>query len=198
MAELWLSTDADPTHKVRLATGGPGWTTGPRNYLGPGAQQAVPVTLRADRVYYVEVLLKQEWGPGYASVSWQRPDGTPFGQPIAGAYLSPYDPALAPAGPRHGAAAGGGAAQRRAAVPVSLPLRRAGPANRQAGAGPGRRNAGRVRPARPPRAEPGRAAAPAPGVELEQVRRAGPAADERAHDAPGHGRAGEPASAGHG
>ncbi len=94
-AELWLSTDADPTHKTRLATSSI-FTTGPRNYSANTEQQSAPVQLRANRVYYLEVLHKQEWGPGYASVSWQLPDGSQLGAPIAGAYLSPYDPAGTP------------------------------------------------------------------------------------------------------
>ena len=67
-----------------------------RKHLSWPEQQSEPVSLRADRVYYLEVLHKQEWGEAYASVSWQLPDGTPAGQPTAGAYMSPYDPALPP------------------------------------------------------------------------------------------------------
>ena len=94
-AELWLSTDADPTHKARLATSSQ-FLMGPHDYKRWPEQQSAPVQLRANQVYYLEVLHKQEWGDGFASVSWQLPDGSQLGAPIAGAYLSPYDPAGTP------------------------------------------------------------------------------------------------------
>jgi len=87
-AELWLSSDADPTHKVRLATC-QGWTSGPHDFSRYASQQSAPVTLAAGQKYYVEVLHKQGWGPGYVAVAWLRPDGVRQ-EPIPGASLIPF------------------------------------------------------------------------------------------------------------
>ena len=94
-AKAWLSLDGNPAHKVALNASSI-FTQGPRDYTANDEQKSAVVALRADRVYYLEVQLKQEWDKAYASLSWQQPDGTPAKLPIAGAYLSPYDPALPP------------------------------------------------------------------------------------------------------
>ncbi|WP_133659749.1 T9SS type A sorting domain-containing protein, partial [Hymenobacter sp. UV11] len=53
------------------------------------AQQSAPVTLTAGQKYYVEVLHKQGWGPGYVAVAWLRPDGVRQ-EPIPGSSLIPF------------------------------------------------------------------------------------------------------------
>jgi len=87
-SELWLSTDDDPTHKVRIASCA-GWTSGARDYYRYASQQSAAVTLTAGTKYYLEVLHKQGWGPGYVSVAWKQPNGT-LEAPMAATRLSPY------------------------------------------------------------------------------------------------------------
>ncbi len=90
-AELYLSTDADLAHKVRLLSG-TDYTSGPRDYDRYPSQQSAPVTLQAGQRYYIEALHKNEWGPGYVSVAWLTPGATARQEPIPGANLMPFDP----------------------------------------------------------------------------------------------------------
>ena len=92
--ELWLSTDADPANKVRLATCG-NWISGIHDYTRYATQQSAPVTLVAGQKYYLEVLHKQSWGPGFFSVAVALPDGTTEA-PLAGSHLSPFVPGTTP------------------------------------------------------------------------------------------------------
>ena len=87
-AEFWLSSDAEPSRKVRLASC-QGWTSGPHDFTRYASQQSAPVTLSAGQRYYVEVLHKQGWGPGYVALAWQRPDGLRQ-EPIPGSSLIPF------------------------------------------------------------------------------------------------------------
>ena len=87
-AEFWLSSDADPGHKQRLATC-QSWTSGPHDFARYPSQQSVPVSLQAGQQYYVEVLHKQGWGPGYLALAWLRPDGLRQ-EPIPGSSLIPF------------------------------------------------------------------------------------------------------------
>ncbi|MDO7852968.1 DUF6443 domain-containing protein [Hymenobacter convexus] len=91
VAELWLSTDADPAHRVRIAYVQV-WTAS-REWNKYPEQHSVPVMLEAGRRYYVEVLHREFGGGDNLAVAWQRPDGT-FEGPIAGQYLAP--PGTAP------------------------------------------------------------------------------------------------------
>ncbi|MEJ7660008.1 MAG: PA14 domain-containing protein [Hymenobacter sp.] len=92
-AELWLSSGADPTRKQRLAAC-QDWTNGPHDFTRYPAQQSAPLTLQAGQQYYVEVLHKQGWGPGYLSLAWLRPDGLRQ-EPIPGSALIPFAPSTA-------------------------------------------------------------------------------------------------------
>lgn len=93
-AELALSPDADPSRKVRLATSS-GWTSSAHDWFRSPAQQSAPVVLQAGQRYYVEVLHKQGWGPGYVAVGWQLPDGVQQ-LPIPGASLVPFGAVASP------------------------------------------------------------------------------------------------------
>ncbi|MCB0063037.1 MAG: PQQ-dependent sugar dehydrogenase [Caldilineaceae bacterium] len=84
-AELWLSTDATPANRQRIAAA-PEWTHA-QQWDRYGAQQSVEIQLTAGQRYYIEVLHKQADQKDNLSVAWQMP-----GQErmvIDGAYLSP-------------------------------------------------------------------------------------------------------------
>jgi hypothetical protein len=87
-AELWLSSDADPARKVRIAACS-GWTASNRDFTRYPAQQSAPVALTAGTRYYVEALHKQGWGPGYVAVAWRLPDGSQA-QPIPASNIIPF------------------------------------------------------------------------------------------------------------
>ncbi len=78
--ELWLSTDANPANKVRIA-----WhagATGSREWNRFATQRSAAVTLEGGRFYYIEALHKEGVGGDNLAVSWSGPD---FGQVILGA-----------------------------------------------------------------------------------------------------------------
>jgi autotransporter-associated beta strand protein len=91
-AELWLSTDEDPAHKVKIATV-PAFTN-EHEWVKYPAQKSVEVWLGAGRRYYVEALQKEGTGNDSVSVAWQTP-GTSFNplnaKPIPTGNLMPYD-----------------------------------------------------------------------------------------------------------
>lgn len=78
--EFWLSTDEDPSNKVRIAHHQ--GHTNPREWGKYASQKSAPVTLEAGRFYYIEALQKDGYGGDHLSVAWQGPD---FGQVILGA-----------------------------------------------------------------------------------------------------------------
>lgn len=88
-AELWLSTDANPANKVRIAYVN-GWTAS-REWNKYPSQQSVPINLTAGQRYYIEALHKEGNGGDNLAVGWQLPDGT-FEGPIPGNRLSPVSP----------------------------------------------------------------------------------------------------------
>jgi ELWxxDGT repeat protein len=85
--ELWLSTDADPANKRRIAHVS-GWTS-PRQWTKYATQQSAPVSLVAGQQYYIEALYKEDEGGDNMAVGWQLPDGT-LERPIPGSRLSPF------------------------------------------------------------------------------------------------------------
>jgi hypothetical protein len=87
-AELLLSTDDDPTHKVRIATCTK-WTSSAHDWFRYPSQQSAPVQLLTGHRYYIEATHKQEWGKGYVSVAWQLPNGARQ-MPIPGSSLIPF------------------------------------------------------------------------------------------------------------
>jgi len=86
-SELWLSTDANPAHKVKIA-----YVTGYTNYQQwdkYASQQSAPINLIAGRKYYIEALHKEATGNDHITVGWQLPNGT-LERPIPGNRLSPF------------------------------------------------------------------------------------------------------------
>lgn len=90
-SELWLSTDESPARKMKIASviG----ATSPRQWNKYLTQQSRPIALIKDKKYYIEALHKEASGGDHLAVGWQFPNGTQE-RPIAGKWLSPYEPAL--------------------------------------------------------------------------------------------------------
>lgn len=87
-SELWLSTDADPANKTRIAY--LTRATGVREWDRFNTQKSAAIFLTQGKRYYIEALHKQGIGTDHFAVGWQLPDGT-MERPIAGAWLSPYN-----------------------------------------------------------------------------------------------------------
>ncbi|MES2924794.1 MAG: PA14 domain-containing protein [Verrucomicrobiota bacterium] len=81
--ELWLSTNANPANKRKLAS-----VTGSVNdtqWNGQASQQSVVIPLVAGQYYYIEALQKEGGGGDHLAVAWQGPS---IAQAvIPGAYL---------------------------------------------------------------------------------------------------------------
>jgi len=86
-SELWVSTDANPANKVKIAsvTG----NTTPREWGKYPSQQSTLINLVAGQKYYVEVLHKESSGGDNLAVGWQLPNGS-LERPIPGSRLSPF------------------------------------------------------------------------------------------------------------
>lgn len=93
--ELWLSTDANPANKRRIANI-IGWA-GPRDWAKHPSGKSVPISLVAGQRYYIEVLQSEGGGGDNLAVGWRGP-GLPSTaiSVIEGRYLSP--PATLPPG----------------------------------------------------------------------------------------------------
>jgi hypothetical protein len=87
-AELWLSTDDNPANKRKIASEY-GWTS-VRQWTKYASQQSAPVSLAANKRYYIEALHKEATGGDHVAVGWQLPDGT-LERPIPGMRLSPIE-----------------------------------------------------------------------------------------------------------
>jgi hypothetical protein len=112
-AELFLSPDGDPAHKVSFATCAK-WTASAHDWFRYPSQQSVSVQLQSGQLYYVEVLHKQAWGPGYVAVGWQLPDGRQQ-LPVPGSALLPMEVAAS------GTSARGSTALARTGPATALP-----------------------------------------------------------------------------
>ncbi|MEB0261139.1 MULTISPECIES: PA14 domain-containing protein [unclassified Mucilaginibacter] len=86
-AELWLSTDDDTRHKIKIAST-LSWTNF-REWTKFPSQKSASVALKANGKYYIEVLHKQGGGGDNVSVQWMLPDNT-METPIAVSRLSTY------------------------------------------------------------------------------------------------------------
>ncbi len=86
-AELSLSTDENPSGKVKIAYTNE-WTN-VREYNKLASQKSVSITLTAGKRYYIEALQKEGPGGDNLSVQWQLPDGT-IQTPLPAQYLAPY------------------------------------------------------------------------------------------------------------
>ncbi len=85
--ELWLSTDANPAHKV-LRASILSWTN-PKQYDKFSSQKSVPVRLVKGVRYYIETLHKQYNTYNHLSVAWTLPGGV-FESPVKGSHLAPW------------------------------------------------------------------------------------------------------------
>lgn len=85
-SDLFLSKDADPANKKRIAFV-KGWT-GAKDFKQFPTQKSAPVNLQAGKQYYIEAIHKQDDAGDHLSVAWSGP-GVTEGI-IPGASLSPY------------------------------------------------------------------------------------------------------------
>lgn len=113
-SELWLSTNASPANKAKIASV-TGWT-GSREWSKYASQQSAAVTLTAGQSYYVEVLHKEGDGGDNLAVGWTGP-GIATTTVIDGSYLSPY---AAPADTQAPSAPTGLASPSKTSSSVSL------------------------------------------------------------------------------
>lgn len=91
--ELWLSTDANPGTKQRIAYILNNWA-GPRDWTKYTTQHSAVIPLVAGQKYYIEVLQSEGSGGDNLAVGWSGP-GLPAGiNVVDGRYLSP--PAVLP------------------------------------------------------------------------------------------------------
>ncbi len=75
--ELWLSTDANPANRTRIAN-----VAAPTAFrqwdAAPATQQSAPRTLVQGQRYYVELLHKEGTGTDHWSVGWKKPGDAAF------------------------------------------------------------------------------------------------------------------------
>ncbi|MBD0256043.1 MAG: right-handed parallel beta-helix repeat-containing protein, partial [Cytophagales bacterium] len=86
-SELWLSTDANPANKVKIASV-TGWAI-PREWTKYPSQQSAVITLQANQKYYIEALHKEGAGGDNLAVGWKIP-GSATTDVIPGSVLSPF------------------------------------------------------------------------------------------------------------
>lgn len=86
-SDLYLSTDDNPSNKVRIAYIANNYA-GVREWTTHASQQSTPVALVAGKRYYIEAVHKEGGGGDNLAVGWQLPDAT-FERPIPGNRLSP-------------------------------------------------------------------------------------------------------------
>lgn len=86
-SELWLSTDDNPSNKVKIASV-PGYTSS-LQWSKYSTQKSAPKNLTAGKKYYIEALHKDGSKADNCAVGWQLPDGV-YERPIPGNRLSPF------------------------------------------------------------------------------------------------------------
>lgn len=91
-SELWLSTDANPSNKRRIA--GVNGAVGNQNWTSQAGQQSAVIPLVAGQRYYVEALHKEGGGGDHLAVAWQGPD---FGRTLIDNSHLEYPDAIRPA-----------------------------------------------------------------------------------------------------
>jgi hypothetical protein len=84
-AELWLSADDDPTHKVKICATDV-WTA-PRQWDKSPSQRSAGIHLEPGRRYYLEALQQEGGGADCLSVAWLAPGGKR--EVIPGEFLTP-------------------------------------------------------------------------------------------------------------
>lgn len=86
-SELWLSTNATPSGKVKIASVTS--ATRVQEWEKYPSQRSAPIRLQAGYKYYIEALHKEGTGNDHVAVGWQLPNGT-MERPIAGNRLIPF------------------------------------------------------------------------------------------------------------
>src|SRR5688500_11645067 len=86
-SELWLSKDANPANKFRVAS--VGGFTAVRQWDKYTGQRSAPISLVGGGKYYIEALHKESGGLDHVAVGWQLPNGT-LERPIPGSRLSSF------------------------------------------------------------------------------------------------------------
>ncbi len=86
-SELWLSTNDQPSNKIKIAsvTG----NTRVREWNKFPSQMSAPISLTAGVKYYIETLHKENSEGDNLAVGWQMPNGVQE-RPIPGSRLSPF------------------------------------------------------------------------------------------------------------
>jgi chitodextrinase len=90
-AELWLSTGSSPANKQKIAYHND-WTNS-KEWNKHATQKSGAITLTAGTKYFVEALLKENWGGDNLAAGWRKPSdgsGTSPAEVIPGSVLSPY------------------------------------------------------------------------------------------------------------
>jgi glucose/arabinose dehydrogenase len=87
-SELWLSTNDDPSAKLKIASVS-GYTSA-RQWNKYLTQQSGTMSLTAGKRYYIEALHKENTGADHLAVGWQLPNGV-FERPIPGNRLLPFE-----------------------------------------------------------------------------------------------------------
>jgi hypothetical protein len=101
--EFWLSTDANPANRVRVAHITGGWT-GALEWNKYASQKSTAVNLTQGQRYYIEVLHKEGGGGDSLAVGWARPGQatTTPSEVVPGSVLDAFVPAGNPPPPPSG------------------------------------------------------------------------------------------------
>lgn len=86
-SELWISTDATPENKTKIASVD-AWT-GYREWNKFPSQKSGAIALTAGEKYYIEAIQRETTGGDNLSVGWQLPNGS-LERPILGNRLFPF------------------------------------------------------------------------------------------------------------
>ncbi|MDX2189451.1 MAG: BACON domain-containing carbohydrate-binding protein, partial [Bacteroidota bacterium] len=87
IAELWLSTNQNPSNKIRIAYV-PDWTNY-REFTKYGSQTSALISLTSGLTYYIEAVARENGGGDNLTVAWKLPNGT-VETPIPGGRLLPF------------------------------------------------------------------------------------------------------------
>ncbi|MFA6514638.1 MAG: PA14 domain-containing protein, partial [Patescibacteria group bacterium] len=94
-SDLYLSTDANPANKVKIATVA-GWTNS-REWTKYAGQTSALINLTAGQTYYIEAIHKEGTGGDNLAVGWRVPNSSTTNV-VPGSCLGPYIPAPAAPG----------------------------------------------------------------------------------------------------
>ena len=89
-AELWLSTDANPSNLRKIASLQRYTWTDPHQWSKYPSQQSEAIALKAGETYYIEALQEQTVAGENLAVAWQKPaPAKPGIEVIGGSFISP-------------------------------------------------------------------------------------------------------------